>query len=74
VRKTATAKGIKFSPGKGDEPRFSDAEIEAIVKRFNDTFDTNYGVDDIFSAEQLNAAKNRLEQGETVVTKKKEPK
>ena len=72
VRKTATAKGIKFSPGKGDEPRFSDAEIEEIVKRFNDTFDTNYGVDDIFSAEQLNAAKTRLEQGETVVTKKKE--
>jgi hypothetical protein len=61
VKKT---KGAGFSAKKGDEPRFSSNQLQEIVNRFNERFDTNYTIEDIFSAEQLEAARKKIEEAE----------
>jgi HK97 family phage prohead protease len=58
------SKGTTFSPRKGDEARFSDNQLQEIVNRFNERFDTNYTIEDIFSAEQLEAARKKIEEAE----------
>ena len=67
VKRAANSRGSKFSPGKGDEPRFSGNEMQDIVNRFNKRFNTNYDIDDIFSEEQLRAARERIEAGNSVI-------
>jgi antirestriction protein ArdC len=63
----ARTKGKSFSKKKGDEPRFSRQELQGIVNRFNEIFNTNHTIDDIFSREQLETARKRLEEeGRTV--------
>jgi HK97 family phage prohead protease len=68
VRKASSLKGSKFSPAKGDEPRFSTNEVQNIVNRFNERFNTSYTIEDIFSDEQLRAARDRIEQQGTSVS------
>jgi hypothetical protein len=66
-------KGSVFSPRKGDEPRFSGSELQQIVNRFNEVFGTNHTIEDIFSREQLETARKRIEEdGETLSGKKRE--
>jgi len=67
----ATAKGSPWSPKKGNEPRFSGAEMQSMVDRFNEIFGTSYTIDDIFSDEQLRTARERIESGETLSGKKR---
>jgi hypothetical protein len=71
LRDAATAKGSAWSPKKGNEARFSDSELQSIVDRFNEVFGTNHTIDDIFSAEQLRTAAERIESGETLSGKKR---
>lgn len=71
LRNAAASRGSVWSPKKGNEARFSDSELQGIVDRFNSVFGTNHTIDDIFSAEQLRAAKERVESGNTLSGKKK---
>ena len=71
LRDAAAAKGSAWSPKKGNEARFSDSELQSIVDRFNEVFGTNHTIDDIFSAEQLRTAAERIESGETLSGKKR---
>jgi HK97 family phage prohead protease len=67
----AKNRGSVWSPGKGNEPRFSRGEMQSMVDRFNEIFGTNHTLDDIFSDEQLRTAKERVESGNTLSGKKK---
>jgi hypothetical protein len=70
--KLAATRGPVFSPKKGDSPRYSTSELQGIVNRFNDIFGTSYSIDDIFSAEQLRTARERIEKdGQTLYGKSK---
>lgn len=53
--------GTNFAKLKGDEPRFSQSELQDVVNRFNEIFGTSHTVEDIFSAEQLREARRRIE-------------
>jgi hypothetical protein len=73
LSESAKRKGSVFSPRKGDEPRFSSNELQQIVNRFNEAFGTNHTIEDIFSREQLETARRRIEEdGETLSGKKRE--
>jgi antirestriction protein ArdC/superfamily I DNA/RNA helicase len=68
----AKNRGSKFSPGKGDEPRYSSTELQQIVNRFNEVFGTNHTIEDIFSREQIETARKRIEEeGQTLSGKKR---
>jgi len=70
--KLAATRGPVFSPKKGDSPRYSTNELQGVVNRFNEVFGTNYSIDDIFSAEQLRTARERIEKdGKTLYGKNK---
>jgi len=67
LNSAAKKRGQTFSKLKGDEPRYSDGELQQIVNRFNEIFDTNHTIEDIFSREQLETARKRLqEEGKTI--------
>jgi len=68
------AKGKRFSKNKGDEPRFGKSDLQNFVNRFNDIFGTKYTIDDIFSDEQLRAARKRIEEDGKVTKLTRFPK
>ena len=73
LSESAKRKGSVFSPRKGDEPRFSGNELQQMVNRFNEVFGTNHTIEDLFSREQLETARKRIEEdGETLSGKKRE--
>lgn len=67
----AAARGSAWTPKKGNEPRFSNSEMQSMVDRFNQVFGTEYTIDDIFSDEQLRTARERIASGETLSGKKR---
>lgn len=70
LNNAAKARGKTFSKIKGDEPRYSANELQGVVNRFNEIFGTNHTIDDIFSREQLETARKRLqEEGRTMFGK-----
>lgn len=66
LQNAAKAKGKSFSKKLGDVPRFSKSELQEFVDQFNKTFGTNHTIEDIFSAEQLRNAQDRLREGQTM--------
>ena len=74
IRDAVAARGSAWNPKKGTEPRFAVSEMQTMVDRFNEIFGTNHTLEDIFSAEQLRNAKERIESGETLWKPKRTPK
>jgi hypothetical protein len=62
----AAAKGSAWGIKKGTEVVFSVSEMQTMVDKFNEVFGTTHTLDDIFSAEQLRTAKERIENGQTL--------
>ena len=62
----AAAKGSPWGIKKGTEVVFSVSEMQTMVDKFNEVFGTTHTLDDIFSAEQLRTAKERIENGQTL--------
>jgi HK97 family phage prohead protease len=74
IQSAVAARGSAWNPKKGTEPRFAVSEMQTMVDRFNEIFGTNHTLEDIFSAEQLRNAKERIESGETLWKSKRTPK
>jgi hypothetical protein len=70
LNNAAKTRGKTFSKIKGDEPRYSSNELQDVVNRFNEIFGTSHTIEDIFSKEQLENARKRLqEEGRTMFGK-----
>jgi hypothetical protein len=74
IQSAVAARGSAWNPKKGTEPRFAVSEMQTMVDRFNEIFGTDHTLEDIFSAEQLRNAKERIESGETLWKSKRTPK
>lgn len=62
VSRAKDSRGKTWAPRKGSEQLMGMSELEAIVKRLNDAFGSERTVEDVFSAEQIRAAKDLIEK------------